>query len=261
MSQPDSALVGRARQGDVQAIATLFNQRTQPKGVTTKVAIKGDCLQLLLASQDAPPQQTTTTFVRSTLTKLKISGVHRVKLYGQKQGDDFPAWNTEFEIVEPDSSQTSPHAETSTTPITIPKPIQTNAIVNKQKSLLGDSFRISSAVPKTSEQQKISKSMAYEYGIGGAILGLLFSLPSVWAALKMFQIEGGGDFVMIYVIGIGVVVLVGYLSGFGQGLTQFGIACSQCSHKFVLPVSGGNCPACSTGLYIDGLGDCQVKKV
>ena len=143
------------------------------------MAIKGDCLQLLLASQNAPAQQATTTFVRDSLIKLKIFGVHRVKLYGQKQGDDFPAWNTEFEIVEPDSSQTSSHAEISTTPITTLKPIQTNAIVTKQKSLLGDSFRLSSAVPKTSEQQKIYRSKAYEYGIGGAILGLLISLPSV----------------------------------------------------------------------------------
>lgn len=75
----------------------------------------------------------------------------------------------------------------------------------------------------------------------------------------MFQLQGGGDFIIGYVIGIGVVVFIGYLSGFGQGLTQFEVNCASCKHKFILPASGSNCPACNAGLYLDERGDCQVR--
>ena len=261
MTQPDNALIGLARKGDVQAITTLINRRTQPKGITTKVSIKSDCLQLLLESREAPEQQAVAIFTRNLLTSLKISGVCRVKLYGRKQGDEFPAWNTEFEIVTQNPDQTtSPLSRSTSTSV---KPISTsikpNTASTKSSSKFGGSFQLSSSLPKTPEQQKIAKSKAYEYGIAGAVLGFIISLPSVWAALQMLQIQGGGDFTMGYVIGIGVVVFIGYLSGFSQGLTQFGIACPNCDHQFILPGSGGNCPACSTGLYIDELGDCQVK--
>lgn len=45
-------------------------------------------------------------------------------------------------------------------------------------------------ISSTLEQRKIAKSKAYEYGIGGAILGFIVSLPSVWAALQILQIQG-----------------------------------------------------------------------
>jgi len=261
MTQPDNTLIERARNGDVQAIATIINRRTQPKGVTTKVLIKGDCLQLLLESQEAPDQQAVATFARNLLTSLNISGVCRVKLYGRKKGDEFPAWNIEFEIVRQNSDQTaSPSSQSSSTLVKpVSTPIKTNTTSIKSSSKFGGSFQLSSSLPKTPEQQKIAKSKAYEYGIAGAVLGLIISLPSVWAALQMLQIEGGGDFTMGYVIGIGVVVFIGYLSGFSQGSIQFGVDCPNCEHKFILSGSGGNCPACNAGLYIDERGNCQVR--
>lgn len=67
------------------------------------------------------------------------------------------------------------------------------------------------------------------------------------------------DFTMLYVIGIGVVVVIGYLSGFGQGLKQFSVNCPNCDHKFSLEDPGGDCPACGVGLYIDDHGDCKQK--
>jgi hypothetical protein len=111
----------------------------------------------------------------------------------------------------------------------------------------------------TPEQRKIARSQAYTFGISGAVIGLIISLPSVWAALQMFNLAGGGSFALGYVIGITVVVFIGYLSGFGQGMRQFQVSCNNCSHKFILQDSGGNCPACGTGLYIDENGECKKK--
>ena len=111
----------------------------------------------------------------------------------------------------------------------------------------------------TPQQRKIARSQAYASGISGAIVGLIISLPSVWAALQMLNIAGGGDFFWGYLIGIMVVAFVGYLSGFGQGLQQFQVSCVNCNHKFILQDPGGNCPACGTGLYLDENGECKKK--
>ena len=53
----DSQLIGLARKGDVQAITTLTNARTQQKGITTKVSINGDCLQLLFEAKVPPSKK------------------------------------------------------------------------------------------------------------------------------------------------------------------------------------------------------------
>lgn len=259
MTQDDSKLIGLARKGDVQAIATLINRRTQFKGISTKVSINGDCLQLLLEAQEPPEQQVLTSFARSLLTSLRIPGIYRVKLYARKQGEEIPAWNTEFETVEPTLQPPQTVSKPVIASVNSSTPLGIATKITKSSPKFGGSFQLSSSIPKTPEQQKIAKSKAYEYGIAGAVLGFIISLPSVWAALQMLQLQGGSDFAMGYVIGIGVVVFIGYLSGFSQGLTQFEVNCPGCKHKFVLSASGGNCPACNAGLYLDDRGDCQVR--
>lgn len=253
MTESNSTLAKLANKGDVQAITTLINRYVQSKGITAKVAIKGDCLQVLLEAQEAPEQQALTNFARRILTTLKINGIYRVNLYGRKTGDEFPEWNIQFEIV----------AQTPDQPVSTP--IKLALTPTEPTSKLGGSFGLSSnspqtpQTPQTPQQEKIAKSKALEYGIAGAVFGLIISFPSVWAAFQMFQIQGGGNFTTGYVIGICVVVFIGYLSGFSQGFIQFGVKCPSCNHNFILSASGGNCPACSTGLYIDERGDCQVK--
>jgi hypothetical protein len=259
MTQDDSKLIGLARKGDLQAIAALINRRTQPKGITTKVSINGDCLQLLLEAQEPPEQQALASFARSFLTSLRIPGIYRVKLYGRKQGEEIPAWNTEFETVEPALQPPQTASKPAIASIKSSTPVGIATKTTKSSSKFGSSFQLSSSIPRTPEQQKIAKSKAYEYGIAGAVLGFIISLPSVWAALQMLQLQGGGDFAMGYIIGIGVVVFIGYLSGFSQGLTQFEVNCPGCEHKFILLASGGDCPACNGRLYLDDRGDCKVR--
>ena len=262
MTQSDQTIIGLARKGDVSSITTIVNRRTHPKGINTRASIKGDCLQLLLESQEVPKQQEIVTLIQSLLVSLKISNVHRVKLYGRKKGEKLPEWNVEFEVVgyssdqTPSSSRSTPRVSTKSVS-TVIKP---TVVSTKSNLNFGGSFQLSSSLPQTPEQQKISRSKAYEYGIGGAIFGLIVSLPSVWAAFQMLQIQGGGGFSTGYIIGVCVVVFIGYLSGFSQGLTQFSVDCPNCEHKFILSSSNPNCPACSAGLYVDEHGNCQMKQ-
>ena len=255
----DSKLIGLARKGDVQAITTLINGRTQQKGITTKVSINGDCLQLLFEAKVRPEQEVLASYTRNLLKSLRIPGIYRVNLYGREQGEEIPVWNTEFETVEPTLQSPQIASKPAMSAMKSSKPVGIATKTTKPSSKLGGSFQLASSIPNTPEQQKIAKSKAYEYGISGAILGFVISLPSVWAAFQMLQIQGGSNFTMGYVIGTGVVVFIGYLSGFSQGLTQFEVNCLECGHKFILSASSGNCPACNAGLYIDNLGDCKVR--
>jgi len=92
-------LLELAKQGNVEAIASLFNRQLQPKGITAKVALKDACLQVMLESAEVPDQQALVTFIRKRITGLRVASIERVKVYGRQAGEEFPAWNQEFEIV------------------------------------------------------------------------------------------------------------------------------------------------------------------
>ncbi|HHP7244264.1 MAG TPA: hypothetical protein ACFE0H_06225 [Elainellaceae cyanobacterium] len=88
-----------ARQGNGRAIATLMNRHLQPRGITVKARLKTHDLHIMLEGDDVPPADASVNFVRQGLTNLNAESVHRVKLYGRKQGISTPAWRREFEIV------------------------------------------------------------------------------------------------------------------------------------------------------------------
>ena len=88
-----------AKQGNAQAIASLMNRQLQHKGITAKVALKDACLQVMLESAQVPDQQGLVAFVRKGITGLGTASVERVKVYGRQVGEEFPAWNVDFEVV------------------------------------------------------------------------------------------------------------------------------------------------------------------
>jgi hypothetical protein len=96
MTQPN--ILELAKQGDVQAIASLMNRHLQPKGSTAKVAFRDACLEVMLESAEVPNQRTLVLFVRRGLTKLGAVSVQKVKVYGQQINKDFPAWSQEFDL-------------------------------------------------------------------------------------------------------------------------------------------------------------------
>ncbi|MBD2509041.1 hypothetical protein H6G91_17395 [Nostoc muscorum FACHB-395] len=96
MTQPN--ILELAKQGDVDAIASLMNRHLHPKGITAKVAFKDAWLEVTLESAQVPNQQILVTFIRKGLTGLGAASIESVKIYGQQTGKKFPAWTKEFNL-------------------------------------------------------------------------------------------------------------------------------------------------------------------
>jgi len=91
-------LLALAKLGDVKAIESLINRPLQPKGIIAKVALKEDCLQIMLESNQVPPQQTLLAFIRKGIISLDIASIQTVKVYGKQTGEEFPAWSQDFKV-------------------------------------------------------------------------------------------------------------------------------------------------------------------
>lgn len=128
MSQQNT--VELAKQGDPQAIAALINRNLQPKSVTAKVNLKDDYLQVLLESSQVPNQQDLVAFIRKGITELGAPCIRRIKVYGSQQGESFPAWDEEFELI---ATVTSP------SPVPQRNPLQISAL----KSCPDCSYKVS----------------------------------------------------------------------------------------------------------------------
>ena len=96
MIQPN--ILKLAKQGDVQAIASLMNRHLHPKGITAQVAFKDTCLEVILESAQVPNQQILVAFIRKGLTALGAASIEIVKVYGQQTDKEFPAWSKEFDL-------------------------------------------------------------------------------------------------------------------------------------------------------------------
>ena len=96
MTQPN--ILELAKQGDVQAIASLMNRHLHSKGINAKVGFQDACLEVTLESAQVPNQQILVAFIRKGLTALAAVSVERVKVYGQQTGKNFPAWSKEFNL-------------------------------------------------------------------------------------------------------------------------------------------------------------------
>lgn len=107
------SLKERAKLGDVEAIASLLNLPLQNKGITATASLQDGCLQVMLEGDRVPDEEAAVRIVRRELTNLKAGAIASVKVYGQQAGEDFPAWNREFELVTRASYPTS-KVDTST---------------------------------------------------------------------------------------------------------------------------------------------------
>ena len=96
MTQPN--ILELAKQGDVQAIASLMNRHLHPKGITAQVAFQDTCLEVILESSQVLNQQVLVPFIRKGLTALGAASIEIVKVYGQQTGKEFPAWSKEFNL-------------------------------------------------------------------------------------------------------------------------------------------------------------------
>ena len=96
MTQPN--ILELAKQGDVDAIASLMNRHLHPKGIAAKVTFQDAWLEVTLESAQVPNQQILVAFIRKGLTGLGAASIESVKIYGQQTGKKFPAWIKEFNL-------------------------------------------------------------------------------------------------------------------------------------------------------------------
>ena len=108
------SLKERAKLGDVEAIASLLNLPLQNKGISATASFQDGCLQVMLEGDRVPDEEVSIRIVRRELTNLKAGAIASVKVYGQQVGEDFPAWNREFELVAR-ASQSSHNLGVNTT--------------------------------------------------------------------------------------------------------------------------------------------------
>ncbi|MEG3909985.1 hypothetical protein QT979_19165 [Microcoleus sp. w2-18bC1] len=108
------SLKERAKLGDVEAIASLLNLPLQNKGISATASLQDGCLQVMLEGDRVPDEEASIRIVRRELTNLKAGAIASVRVYGQQGGEDFPAWNREFELVAR-ASQSSHNLGVNTT--------------------------------------------------------------------------------------------------------------------------------------------------
>ncbi|MFB2837762.1 EcsC family protein [Floridanema evergladense] len=96
-----------AKQGDAGAIATFMNRSLQSKGITAKAGMKNDCLQIMLEAAQVPNQQVLVPLINKWMSNLGAESIKKVKVFGRQAGEEFPAWNEEFEV----SAQNVPNFE------------------------------------------------------------------------------------------------------------------------------------------------------
>ncbi|MEH2326258.1 MAG: hypothetical protein V7K32_22395 [Nostoc sp.] len=120
MTQPN--LLELARQGDVEAIASLMNRHLHSKGINAQVAFQDTYLEVILESDQVLNQQILVAFIRKGLTALGSASIEIVKVYGQETGKEFPAWSREFNlgIAEPElEAVDDEHSSSNPQPLTI----------------------------------------------------------------------------------------------------------------------------------------------
>jgi hypothetical protein len=72
---PVSKLLKLAQQGDTRAIATLINEKLEPKGIWAIVNRHDDRLDIVFEALKPPPQQALEQFVLRGITSLQPMGL------------------------------------------------------------------------------------------------------------------------------------------------------------------------------------------
>jgi len=170
-SQPN--VLQLAQQGDPRAIGVILNRSLQPKGITTKVLVKANCLQIKLESEQLPHSSSLLPLLQKQLSDLKIRSINAVKVFGYNKNDEIPVWTEEFDLEQPlhSSSESSLNLSTQTV-----GSIYSNSTRNRH-----------SAVSKTSEETVTNSAVAMKLMLG--LCGLLASFMCFAAGAKMQSLQ------------------------------------------------------------------------
>ena len=91
-----------AKQGDPQAIATLFDNAFKKNGIATTVEEpEAGYLYISVKAAQAPPQQKIVEFVRNGMTKIDSPSIYKVTVEGFQQDTAVPAWSEDLPLRDP----------------------------------------------------------------------------------------------------------------------------------------------------------------
>lgn len=96
-----------AKQGDINAIASLMSLYFQPQGITVKASIKNSCLQLIFESEQVPDKASSVTFIRQELSTWQSTLITNVRIYGLRADQSFPDWEEAFSLIRQQSETTT----------------------------------------------------------------------------------------------------------------------------------------------------------
>lgn len=80
----------------VEELTTLINQTLQPQGISAKVSLRDDRLQVMFEGDPVPDRQQMAAVVGAALKTVQPQTVNQIQLYARQPGDEFPAWSREF---------------------------------------------------------------------------------------------------------------------------------------------------------------------
>jgi|GEM_PF-1755652 len=87
----------QAQEGDIDAITNWLNLALQQKGITATTTLKDNYLQIILEAEVMPDENDSVRVVRREIKNLKLEKANKVKIYGRRKGDEFPAWIQDFD--------------------------------------------------------------------------------------------------------------------------------------------------------------------
>ena len=102
-------LVEQAKQGNVNAIASLMNRLLKSQGMLANVERDGDRLEILIESDlrslddevRIPKRQVLVRMIKKWFVTLEVKTVSAIKISWQQTGSHEPAWTEEIHLIEP----------------------------------------------------------------------------------------------------------------------------------------------------------------
>ena len=96
MNQPH--LLELAKQGDVDAIATLLCHSLKSQGIQATARFQSHCLEVVLEAPQLPPPAIMAASIRRGLVALKVTAIHRVRILGRPAQPAASPWTEEIQL-------------------------------------------------------------------------------------------------------------------------------------------------------------------
>ena len=128
MDNPQSVLA-LARQGNVNAIASLLNQALGTENVCVTVSHQQECLHIHLEAIQVPEKSLYTYTIRAILLCLGLEKICTAQIYGKQMGETMPVWQQEVLFASPFGTLPAQDELRSSAVMPSPQPAAMTALV------------------------------------------------------------------------------------------------------------------------------------